>query len=112
VPDGSPFPQGQDTERYDAGLVARLPMGSGVTAHLRASGMTQDHVHRFGQVVEDDRHRTLFTEASLAGQAGGTAWVGGVAYQVDSFRSRTFPAFDYTFRAPGIFAQVEQALGA
>lgn len=111
APDGNPFPQGQDTERYDAGLVAKLPVGDAMTAHLRASGMAQDHTHRFGEVVEDDRHRTLFTEASLSGKAGGTAWVGGFAYQIDSFRSRTFPAFDYTYRVPGIFGQVEQELG-
>lgn len=111
VPDGSPFPQHQDTERYDAGLVAKVPVSDSVTAHLRASGMTQDHAHLFGDVAEDDRHRTLFAEASLAGKAGGTAWVGGFAYQVDSFRSRTFPDFDYTYRVPGLFAQVEQDIG-
>jgi outer membrane receptor for ferrienterochelin and colicins len=31
---------------------------------------------------------------------------------VDSFRSETFPAFDYTYRVSGLFAQVEQDLGA
>jgi iron complex outermembrane receptor protein len=111
VPDGTAFAQGQDTDRFDGGLVAKLPVDGVGTLHLRASGMTQGHLHRFGDVMEDDRHGTLFVESSLAGKTGGTAWVGGVAYQLDSFRSKTFSAFDYTYRVPGIFAQIEQEIG-
>jgi iron complex outermembrane receptor protein len=112
TPDGRPFPQGQDTDRFDAGLVAEAPVSEGVTAHLRASGMTQSHLHQFGDVVEDDRHETAFSEASVAGSAGGTSGIGGLAFQLDSFRSRTFPAFDYTYRVPAVFAQIEHDLNA
>lgn len=111
APDGAEFRQDQETDRLDAGLVGKLPLGGDVAAHLRMSGMTQGHMHRFGNVVEDDRHRTFFAEVSLSGNGGGTSWVGGVAYQYDGFRSRTFPAFDYGYRVPGIFAQVEQDVG-
>ncbi|WP_423607083.1 TonB-dependent receptor plug domain-containing protein [Sphingomonas sp. MS122] len=107
APDGLSFRQDQETDRLDAGLVAKLPLGGDLAAHVRASGMTQAHRHRYGDVVERDRHGTAFAEASLSGKAGGTNWVGGVAWQRDSFRSRTFPAFDYTYDVPGIFAQVE-----
>ncbi|WP_343518241.1 TonB-dependent receptor [Sphingomonas sp.] len=108
APDGNPFRQDQKTDRLDAGLVAKLPLGGDLAAHVRMAGMTQGHVHRFGDVVEDDRHGTVFAEASLSGRTGGTSWVGGVAYQRDSFRSKTFPLFDYTYDVPGVFAQVEQ----
>lgn len=108
APDGQPFRQDQETDRLDAGLVAKLPLGGDVAAHVRASGMTQGHRHRFGDVTENDRHGTVFAEASLSGETGGTSWVGGIAYQLDSFRSKTFPAFDYDYEVPGIFAQVEQ----
>lgn len=111
APDGAPFIMSQRTERYDGGLVAKLPLSESVTAHLRAAGMVQDHRHRYGTTVEHDRHDTLFGEASLAGQSGGTSWVGGVAWQRDDFHSRTLPAFDYSYRAPGLFAQVEQDFG-
>lgn len=111
APDGAPFVQSQRTDRFDAGLVAKLPLSETVSAHLRASGMTQDHRHRFGSVVEDDRHDTLFAEASLSGTSGGTNWVGGVAYQFDRFASRTFPAFDYSHGVPAIFGQIEQDVG-
>ncbi|AEG50973.1 TonB-dependent receptor plug [Sphingobium chlorophenolicum L-1] len=110
TPDGSPFPQAQDSDRFDIGLVAETPMTDIWTAHLRASAMTQKHRHLFGDVVEKDRHGTIFAEASLSGKGGDTSWIGGIAYQRDSFRSRTFPAFDYTYAVPGIFGQVEQDL--
>jgi iron complex outermembrane receptor protein len=112
VPDGRPFPQAQRTERFDAGLVGEFAVERLGTLHLRASGVTQDHRHQFGDVIERDRHGTLFGEASLAGRSGATSWVAGAAFQSDRFRSETFPAFDYTHDVPGAFAQVEQELGA
>lgn len=108
TPDGSAFPQAQDTDRFDFGLVGEVPVGDIWTAHLRASAMTQKHRHLFGDVVERDRHDTIFVEGSVSGKVGGTAWIGGVAYQRDSYRSHTFPLFDYRYEVPGLFGQVEQ----
>ena len=65
-------------------------------------------LHRYGTVVEDDHHTSLFGEASVSGGSGATSWVGGIAFQSDGFRSETFPAFDYTYDVPGVFAQLEQ----
>lgn len=110
VPDGRTFQQDQRSTRFDAGLVAEKPIDGLGTVRVRASGMTQDHRHRFGDVVEDDRHRTAFGEASIGDGAGGTSWVAGVAFQLDDYRSETFPAFDYTYTAPGVFGQVEHDL--
>ncbi|UZK67933.1 TonB-dependent receptor plug domain-containing protein [Sphingomonas sp. M1-B02] len=107
TPDGQPFPQAQGTERLDAGLVAELPLEGLGTLGLRASGVTQNHRHLFGNVVEDDRHDTIFAEASLTGRSGATSWVGGVAFQRDGLRSDAFPAFNYGYEVPGLFAQVE-----
>lgn len=107
TPDGMPFPQAQDTDRLDAGLVAQVPVEAIGILHLRASAMSQDHRHAFGAVIEDDRHSTVFAEASIAGKAGPTSWVAGLAWQKDSFRSKTFAAFDYSFEVPGLFGQME-----
>lgn len=111
VPDGTSFVQAQDTDRLDAGLVAATPLGDSTTLNVRASAMRQDHLHRFGEVVEDDRHTSLYAEASVAGGGGATLWVAGAAFQSDGFRSQTFPAFDYTYDVPGLFGQVEQDVG-
>lgn len=108
VPDGSAFAQDQRSRRLDAGLNAQTPIEGVGTLYVRASGVTQSHRHRFGDVVENDRHRTLLTETSLGGGEGATTWLAGAAYQVDSYRSRTFPAFNYTYRVPALFAQLEQ----
>jgi outer membrane receptor for ferrienterochelin and colicins len=108
VPDGSPFAQDQRSRRIDAGLNAHTPIEGIGTLYVRASGVTQSHRHRFGEVVENDRHQTLLTETSLGGGWDATTWLAGAAYQADSYRSRTFPAFDYTYRVPALFAQVEQ----
>ena len=110
MPDGQPFPLLQDTTRFDAGAVVALPLRGTDTLHLRASAMTTDHRHRFGAVVEDDRQDTVFAEASYAAGFGDTAWLAGAALQSDRFRSRAFPAFDYRYTVPGLFAQAEHAL--
>ena len=107
VPDGQPYQQTQETDRFDAGLVAEMPVNGIGTAHLRASGMSQRHRHGFGAIVEDDRHRTLFAEASLAGGSDRTPWIAGLAFQRDNYRSETFPDFDYSFSVPALFAQIE-----
>lgn len=112
VPDGSTFEQTQDTERFDAGLVVETPLNGSTSFNLRASAMRQDHVHGFGAVIEDDRHTSLFGEASVSGSSGSTTWVTGLAFQSDGYRSVTFPAFDYTYDVPGLFAQFEQEASA
>ncbi|WP_223115390.1 TonB-dependent receptor plug domain-containing protein [Luteimonas suaedae] len=110
MPDGAPFPLTQDTTRLDAGTVVELPVGDTDTLHLRASAMTTDHRHRFGAVVENDRHETAFAEASYASWVGDTSWLAGAVVQADRFRSRTFGAFDYRYTVPALFAQAEHAL--
>lgn len=109
MPDGQPFPLAQDTTRFDAGAVIELPVRQTDVLHLRASAMTTDHRHRFGAVIENDRHETAFAEASYASGFGDTTWLAGAALQTDRFRSRTFPAFGYRYTVPGVFAQAEHA---
>lgn len=107
LPTGEAFPQGQDTDRRDLGLTATLAAGGFGSIHLRASRMTQEHEHRYGSILETDQHDTMFAEASWSRQHGGTSWIAGLAFQADEFRSGTFPAFDYEYRVPALFAQVE-----
>lgn len=107
APDGQPFQQDQDSHRLDAGASAEFPIDGVGTLHLRSSAMVQTHHHRFGTVIEDDRHRTAFAEAALGDTVGKTSWLTGVAVQADSYRSDGFPGFDYSFTVPAVFAQVE-----
>lgn len=110
TPDGESYPQAQDSRRFDAGLIAQLPATGIGRLQLRAAAMTQNHDHRFGSLVEDDRHDTYFAEATLAGALGRTSLLVGAAFQADAYRSKTFPDFDYTYEVPAAFVQMEYDL--
>lgn len=110
TPDGQPFPEAQDTHRLDGGIVAEAPIAGLGTLHLRAAAVEQKHMHRYGDVTDDDRHATLFGEASLGGRSDRTSWLAGFAYQRDTYRSERFPGFDYSYDTPAVLAQVEQDL--
>jgi outer membrane receptor protein involved in Fe transport len=85
-------------------------LGDWGVAQLRASGVTQSHRHRFGSLIEKDQHETFLIEASLAADALGSSFVGGLAYQTEDYASEAFPGFDYQFETPALFAQVERQL--
>jgi len=91
--------------------VGRFTLGSRLLS-IRASGMTQWHRHQFGRVVERDRHKTWFGEASISGTSGRHTWAAGPALQVDQYRSREVSRFDYTYIVPGIFLQDEYSFGS
>lgn len=110
APDGLSFVEALETRRLDAGLIGEIPVTGSATLQIRASGTTQEHSHRFGGLLENDRHNTVFGETSLAGKVGDTAWIAGVALQYDGYRSKTFPAFDYDFTVPAVFGQVESEI--
>lgn len=112
APDGAPFIQRQRSERFDLGFVGRTALSDTITANLRLARTVQNHRHQFGSASENDRHDTQFVEASVAGTTTGTSWVGGVAYQRDDYHARAYPAFDYAYRVPSVFAQLEQGIGA
>lgn len=107
APDGVPYPEGLRTHRWDAGAVARLPLSPRNAVSLRGSAMEQRHRHQFGPVIEDDVHRTWFTEASVVIPAGAGTFVLGAALQEERYSSRQLPGFDYRFRIPAAFAQAD-----
>ncbi len=111
VPDGLPFPHNQETRRFDAGLVLERPVNDWGYAQLRGSGMRQSHDHQFSDLLEKDEHETMLIEATLAGESAATSWVGGVAYQTDTYTGETFPVFDYDYEAPAAFAQIDREFG-
>ena len=110
VPDGTSFELRQRSVRRDLGLVGSVPVADGLTLGMRAADIVQDHRHLYGDTFERDRHDTRFAEISLSGGAGGTTWVGGAAYQRDDYHSRTLRGFDYRYRVPAVFGQVEHDL--
>jgi iron complex outermembrane receptor protein len=106
-----PFAERLDTRRIDVGglgraLIARGPLAGGVLS-VRGSAMDQRHDHTFGLVGENDRHRTWFTEATIAVSRGRFTPLFGVAFQQESYRAADVPGFNYTYDIPSAFAQAD-----
>jgi iron complex outermembrane receptor protein len=109
APDGRPFAEELETDRLEAGVVARAVVGDERVLAVRGSATAQRHRHLFGDLVERDRHRTWFGEVSLSGTTGRHTWVAGAALQQDGYRSTDVPRFDETFTVPGVFVQDDYA---
>ena len=107
APDGLPYKEGLRTRRKDLGAVGRYILGGRDIVSVRASGVEQRHAHRFGDMQENDRHRTWFAEASLAMPRASWTYVVGAAYQTERYRSPDVIEFDYDFRIPSLFAQAD-----
>ena len=72
APDGNPFPENLATRRFDAGIVATLPLGTRTVLTVRSSALGQWHRHQFGQATENDLHHTWFGEAALTSKRRNT----------------------------------------
>ena len=101
----APFIESLETARFDGGVVAQTLVGGQYVLTARASATRQRHQHQLGDTTEDDVHDTLFGEVALRGRQGVHTWVGGVAWERDTFDPRNVPAYAYTYNVPGLFAQ-------
>jgi outer membrane receptor for ferrienterochelin and colicins len=104
APNGAPFVEAIDSSRGDVGVVGRMLIGSAVLG-ARGSFMAQQHGHQFGDVTEDDTHKTGFGELSLTSVRGKHTWVLGAAMQGDGYRALQQRRFNFTHWMPSVFAQ-------
>jgi len=107
LPDGSEYPQTQDTLRTDAGFIYDQPLGEIININVRGSAMNQDHEHQYGAIYEDDKHESYLIESSLSGYSDEAAWLVGLAFQSEKFDSDTFSEFNYSYQVPGLFSQLD-----
>ena len=107
TPLGDQYREGLRTRRLDAGAIGRAAFGERGMASMRASVTSQKHRHRFGERVEDDSHVTAFAEASAAWTRRRVTFVGGAAFQFDSYRNDQVNAFDFTHHVPSLFSQTD-----
>jgi len=104
---GQPYVEALETRRYDAGGLGQFLFKGRYAVTARAAVARQSHDHQFGEVIEHDRHDTVFGEVAVRGAAGRQTWVGGLAIERDAYTARDVPRFDYTFNVPGAFAQYD-----
>jgi outer membrane receptor for ferrienterochelin and colicins len=102
-----PYVEALETKRYDAGVLAQFVINGRYVMTARTAVARQVHAHQFGEVLERDRHDTVFGEAAVRGAVGRQTWVGGVAIERNAYSARDVPRFDYTFTVPGVFAQYD-----
>ncbi|MCU0633481.1 MAG: TonB-dependent receptor [Gemmatimonadaceae bacterium] len=118
VPSGGAYAEALRTRRADVGGLARLVIGDtgalpsltalrGAILTVRGAAVEQRHGHRFGVVREDDGHRTLFGEATLAVPRGRVTYVAGAAFQREAYRNADVAGMDYTFSTPAAFVQTD-----
>jgi len=103
-------PDGLDTRRADAGVVAATWLGERRLT-LRGSAVELRHEHRFQGRQERDEHGTQFAEAALAGVWRGHTWVAGGAVQRERYRNLDVAGFDDVTVTPGLFVQQEWSAG-
>ncbi len=102
---GAPYSEALNTRRYDFGGSAQWLVRNRYVVTSRFAASAQQHRHRFGEALENDRHELLFGEVSVRGAAGRHSWVTGVAAERDAYRPRDVPRFAYTYVNPGVFLQ-------
>jgi len=102
---GVDYREAIDTTRVDVGGLYQEIFRGTLIFNGRVAGTLQRHEHVFGSVTERDRHTNVFAEASLRGVRGRHTWVGGVAFERESFDPLDVPRFAYFHRVPGLFAQ-------
>src|SRR5688572_14604185 len=102
---GQPYVEALETRRYDAGALGQFLVKGRYVLTVRAAVARQSHHHRFGEVLERDRHDTGFGEMAVRGTAGPQTWVAGLAIEHDAYTPRDLPQFDYAFTVPGAFVQ-------
>ena len=110
APDGQPFVESLGTRHVDAGFVGKW-LKSGRLVSVRGSFVRTAQDRRFGLDHERGVHLAWFGEASITGTSGPHTWVAGAAFPQDRYDLREGPPFDYSFSAPGFFAQDEIAFG-
>ncbi len=104
-PAGVPYPEALKTTRVDAGILGQRLVGGRYVLTARAAFAQQHHRHQFGEILERDRHDTVFAEAAIRGAANRHTWVVGGAVEYDAYRPADLPQFRHTFTIPGLFAQ-------
>jgi outer membrane receptor for ferrienterochelin and colicins len=102
---GLAYLEALDTRRYDVGGTFQTLVNGRYVLTARAAAAWQRHDHQFGDILERDRHDTIFSELAVRGASVRHTWVTGLAYERDDYDPRDVPRFRYTYDVPGAFAQ-------
>jgi iron complex outermembrane receptor protein len=107
-----PYEEALNTIRVDAGAVGQTVFKGQYVLSARTAVAQQRHRHRFGELLERDRHNTAFGELAVRGHSGRQTWVVGTALEYEAYRPRDLGQFAYAYTVPGVFAQDDVAIAS
>ncbi len=107
---GSPYEEALNTRRYDLGGSYQFLIENRYVVTTRLAASSQYHDHRYGEVLERDRHGMYFGEIAVRGAIGRQTWVAGVAAEREVYDPRDVPRFAYQYDTPGVFLQDDIAI--
>jgi outer membrane receptor for ferrienterochelin and colicins len=105
LPNGQPYRDDANTRRADVGTVARFVLDSNALVSVRASTTEEWRTRWYGTVRERDRRNALFGEMALTVSRGSQVLVAGAAMERDAYTGLDVRVHDYTYAAPGLFAE-------
>lgn len=107
---GAPYIEALNTRRYDVGGSFQFLVAQKYVVTARFAASSQNHDHGFGEIRERDRHRMVFGELAVRGNAGRHTWVAGTAIEYEAYRPLDVPRFRYRYITPGLFVQDDVAV--
>jgi hypothetical protein len=104
-PTGLPYHESLTSRSIDFGAVAQWVIGEKYLVSGRFATARRVHEHTFGEVLEHDKHDTLFSEVTVRRALGKHTVVGGAAFEADTYDPDDVPQFRYRHYVPGVFIQ-------
>jgi iron complex outermembrane receptor protein len=102
---GLPYKEALQSKNFDAGAVGQVLLGRKYLVSARFAAGRRSHRHVFGEILEHDRHETLFSEVTVRRQLGKHTLVGGGAFEAERYDPRDVPRFRYQHVVPGLLMQ-------
>jgi outer membrane receptor for ferrienterochelin and colicins len=107
---GEAYREALRTRRYDFGGSLQWLTENRLVLTTRWAASSQRHVHRFGEILERDRHDLFFGEMAVRGAWRRHTLVAGTAIEREAYHPRDVPRFAYRYVTPGIFFHDEADL--
>lgn len=112
LPNGSPFADSLQTNRFDVGAVSHWALGSDEALNGRLSLASNRADSTFGTERVTSTLSTMYAEEAWSGNSRSHHWVVGAAFEHDEFYVPAASGVGYSYNVPAAFAQDEYAPSA
>jgi outer membrane receptor for ferrienterochelin and colicins len=102
---GQPYKESLESRNFDVGAVGQILLDHKYLMSARFATGRRSHRHVFGEVLEHDKHETLFSEWTVRRQWRKHTLVGGAAFEAENYDPQDLPQFRYRHQTPGFLVQ-------